>query len=111
MARAPPEPSTGLTDAVSGVEQPQPNGPTEGSPVAPAPWPVAPPNGFAKLGWLVMLNISARNCVVSFSPNFQLLETEKSRLWKPVSRKMLRPELPKVPIAGGSKKDLPLRLT
>ena len=27
MARAPPEPSTGLTEAVSGVAQPQPNGP------------------------------------------------------------------------------------
>src|ERR1700757_1378072 len=111
MARAPPEPSTGLADATSGVAQPQPNGPTEGSAVAPTPWPVAPPKGFAKLGWLVMLNISARNWVVRRSPNFQLLETEKSRLWKPVSRKILRPELPKVPIAAGSRKDFPLRLT
>src|SRR5579859_3587865 len=110
MARAPPAPSTGLADATSGVAQPQPNGPTEGSAVAPTPWPVAPPNGFAKLGWLVTLNISARNCVVSLSPNFQLLETEKSRLWKPPSRKMLRPELPKVPIAGATSADFPLKL-
>src|SRR6266852_8151888 len=111
MARAPPEPSTGLTDAVSGVAQPQPKGPAEGSAVAPTPWPVAPPKGFAKLGWLVMLKNSARNCAVSRSLNLQLLETDISRLWKPISRKMLRPELPKVPAAGGSRTDLALRLT
>src|SRR5258707_11521392 len=111
MARAPPEPSTGFADAVSGVKQPQPKGPTEGSAEASVPWPVAAPKGFAKLGWLVMLKNSARNCVVSLSPNFQLFETEKSMLWKPPSRKMLRPEVPKVPNAGGRRKDLPLGLT
>src|SRR6202011_553238 len=111
MARALPEPSTGFTAETSGVLQPQPNGPTEGSAVAAAPKPLAPPQGFEKFGWLVTLNISARNCAVRRSLNFQFLEMERSRLWKPVSRKMLRPELPNVPVAGGARTDLPLKLT
>src|SRR5260370_34619939 len=108
MARLLPEPSTGLTEATSGVAQPHPKvPPVEGSVNAPEPYPLVPPQGFAKLGWLNTLNISARNCTVRRSLNFQFLETDKSTLRKPLSRNTLRPKFPKVPTAGGTRTEWP----
>ena len=48
-----------------------------------------------------MLKNSARNCAVRRSPNFQFFATEKSQSRKPVSRNVLRPIVPKVPMAAG----------
>src|ERR1700751_4369386 len=110
MERLPPEPITGFDAATSGVAQPQPKpvARTEGSFI---PNPFCPPNGFAKFGWLRTLKNSARNCAVRRSLNFQFLATEKSQLRNPVSRNVLRPIVPKVPIAGGIIADRPLGLT
>src|SRR5215472_12019543 len=108
MARLLPEPSTGLNAAWSGVEQPQPKEPgCDGSAVAPCPYPLVAPLGFAKLGWLKMLNVSMRNCALRRSPNLKFLLTERSTLWKPVSLKMLRPILPNVPKPFGIKTEFP----
>src|SRR6202022_4245509 len=104
VARGPPEPRTGFAAALSGVAQPQPKTPAppvEGSLKPPVPKPFCPPKGLAKLGWLRMLNNSARNWAVNRSPSFQFLATEKSQLRKPESRNKLRPMVPKVPRAGG----------
>src|SRR5690242_16299892 len=98
MARLLPEPSTGLKAAWSGVEHPQPKEPAcDGSAVAPCPYPLVAPLGLAKLGWLKMLKVSIRNCARRRSPNLKFLLTDRSTLWKPVSRKMLRPMSPKAP--------------
>src|SRR5271157_319929 len=96
---------TGLAAATSGVAQPHPNEPVDGSLCAK---PFCPPNGLAKLGWLKKLKNSMRNCAASRSPNFQFLATDKSTFLNPVSRKMLRPIVPKVPPGGGIIKELPL---
>src|SRR5260370_33572055 len=89
---------TGLDAATSGVAHEQPNDPVEGSLWA---HPFCPPNGLAKLGWLKILKNSARNCAPNRSPHLKFLATERSTFLKPVSRKMLRPIVPKVPSAGG----------
>src|ERR1700722_17603126 len=103
-ARLPPEPMTGLAAATSGVAHPHPNEPVEGSLCAN---PFCPPNGLARLGWLKMLKNSTRNCAPRRSPSFQFLATEKSTFLNPVSRKMFRPIVPKVPGVGGIMKELP----
>src|SRR5271169_2378758 len=111
VARGPPEPITGLAAALSGVAQPQPKipaAPVEGSLKPPVPKPFCPPKGLAKLGWLRILNNSARNCMLSRSASFQFFATEKSQLRKPESRKKLRPMVPKLPSAGGIITELPL---
>src|SRR5438105_13433449 len=105
MARLPPEPITGFDAATSGVAHAQAKEPVEGSLCA---QPFCPPNGLAKLGWFKILKNSARNCAPKRSVNFQFLATEKSQSWNPVSRKMLRPAVPKVPKGGGIKNDSPL---
>src|SRR5438270_12085075 len=109
MARARPEPSTGFTAAVSGVAQPQPKAPGKEGSENPfdGPQPLVPPQGLAKLGWLRILKNSARNCAVSRSLKRKFLAIDRSRLRKPVSRKMLRPMVPKVPKAGGIMTELP----
>src|ERR1039457_3615434 len=104
MARLPPEPSTGLPAAWSGVAQPQPKLEVEeGSPSAPMPKPLDAPYGFAKLGWLRTLKNSARNWAVRRSWNLNFLVTDKSQLRRPGSSQMLRPDVPKVPRPGGIK--------
>lgn len=42
-----------------------------------------------------------------FSPNVKVLATERSTLWKPVSRKMLRPMVPNLPIPFGIRMEPP----
>src|ERR1035438_6164420 len=94
----------GLEAAASGVAQEQPNDPDEGSLCA---HPFCPPNGLAKLGWLKMLKNSTRPCKPKCSLHLKFLASEKSTLRNPVSRKMLRPMVPKVPSAGGTRIELP----
>jgi hypothetical protein len=50
VARFPPDPSTGLPPAWSGVAQPHPKTVDEGSPKVPIPKPFELPYGFVKLG-------------------------------------------------------------
>src|SRR5713226_8900730 len=97
---------TGFAADTSGVAQEHPKKfpPPEGSLCA---QPFCPPNGLAKLGWLKMLKNSARNCAPKCSPHLKFLATERSTFLKPVSRKMLRPMVPKVPSAGGIRIELP----
>src|ERR1700676_3343392 len=104
MARAPPEPSTELEACTSGVGpvNPYPE-PTEG-PAAPPP---GPPYGFANVGWLNTLKISALNSALSRSLNLNALVTDISKFLKPWSRKMLRPVVPRVPLAWGTRIELP----
>src|SRR5260370_39500585 len=55
-------------------------------------WPnwafVTSVSGGASAGWLKMLNISARNCTLYFSPNFVFLMSEKSVLMRRCERKL-----------------------
>src|SRR6202158_578140 len=103
--RGPPEPTAGLAAATSGVAQPQPKPPTEGSL---KPKPFWPPYGLAELGWVRMLKNSARNWARRRSPKCQFFASEKSKFLNPESGKMLRPMVPKVPSAGGIMTELPL---
>jgi len=73
MWRGPPEPSTGLLPATSGVAQEQPNCP-------PAPAPGSSVGGGPKLVQLKILKNSARNWALYRSLNFHSFETEKSAL-------------------------------
>src|SRR5208337_370002 len=97
---------TGLEAATSGVahEQPKKPPPPEGSL---CPQPFCPPNGLAKLGWLKILKNSIRPCMAKCSPHLKFLATERSTFLNPVSRKTLRPMVPKVPSAGGIRIELP----
>src|ERR1035437_6985600 len=104
MARLPPDPMTGLDAATSGVAQEQPKDPVEGSLCA---QPFCPPNGLAKLGCLKLFKNSTRNCAPNRWPHWKFLATEKSTFLNPVSRKMLRPMVPKVPSWGGMSTELP----
>ena len=86
--------------------QPQPKLPVlpvEGS-LKPA---LAGPLGSEKFAWLRTLKNSARNWAVRRSLIFVSFTTDKSQFLKPRSRKMLRPELPTVPNAGGVRAELP----
>src|SRR5713226_6654923 len=54
--------------------------------------------GGAKLGWFMMLKISARNCTLKFSEILLIrlfLKMEKSRFVMPGPTKMFRPALPR----------------
>src|SRR5579863_4190548 len=106
MARGPPEPRTGLEPPTSAVTQPQANpAPIDGSLVAaPPPWP---PYGLAKVTPLSTLKNSARNWAVNRSLNLKLLVMDMSKFLKPASRKILRPVVPNVPMAGGIRTELP----
>src|SRR5205085_9161963 len=95
---------TGLEAATSGVAHEQAKDWVDGSLCA---HPFCPPNGFAKLGWLRKLKNSTLNWAPNRSLNFQFLVTEKSQLWNPVSRKILRPIAPNVPNGGGIMKEFP----
>src|SRR4029077_4927707 len=96
---------TGFEAATSGVAQEQPKEPVDGSLCA---HPFCPPKGLAKFGWFRKLKNSIRNWALKRSVNFQFFATEKSQLWNPVSRKMLRPIVPKVPNGGGIMNERPL---
>ena len=61
--------------------------------------------GVEKLGWLVKLKNSARNCKLRDSPNRVILFKEKSNVAKPGPIRVFLPRLPKNP-AGGSVKTL-----
>src|ERR1700722_20390672 len=103
MARAPPEPSTELEDKTSGVAPTKPYpAPTEGSAVPPP----GPPYGFANVGWLNTLKISALNSALTLSLNLNALVTDISKFLKPWSRKILRGVVPRVPDACGTRTDL-----
>src|ERR1700730_12392392 len=52
-----------------------------------------------------------RNCAFIRSRILKLLLTERSTLWKPVSRKMFRPMVSNVSRGGGTKTDFLLGLT
>ena len=53
------------------------------------------------------MKISTRNWALYRSLNVKILNTEKSTFLKPESRKMFRPILPNVPLAGGVMTELP----
>src|SRR5580704_3703466 len=105
MSRGPPDPSTEFEARVSAVAQPHANpAPDEGSLFERPPAPY----GLANVTWFRTLKISALNCTVSRSLNLNSLVNEKSQFLYPPSRKVLRPALPMVPYAGGTRTDLPL---
>src|ERR1700759_4820540 len=66
------------------------------------------PYGFAKFGWLNMLNISARNCSERRSPRLIFLVNDRSTSWSPGPLNILRAMLPHVPGAGGVMTEFPL---
>src|SRR5580692_7863783 len=99
---------SGFPAATSGVEHPQPKTlPPALLGSAPKKLVFDEPNGLAILGVLKMLKISQRNSAPKRSLNVNVLNIEKSTFLKPESRKMFRPILPKVPIAGGVITELP----
>src|SRR6201998_2343424 len=106
ITRLLPEPMSGLRAEPSGVAPPQPNEPPllGSSPRLPF---VDAPYGLARLGGLKRLKISTRNSAPNRSPRLKSLNIEKSRFLKPVSRKMFRPMVPKVPSWGGTRTELP----
>src|SRR5580704_16020320 len=97
MARAPPEPSTALEEAVSGVAvthpSPTPGPAVEGLRLQPAPPPTEFP-GLTNSGWLRTLKTSARNCAVRRSLNLNDFVTEKSMFRKFGPRNGRRGKLP-----------------
>src|ERR1700676_2578329 len=95
MARLPPDPSTGLLAAVSGVANATPKLLPDGL-LLPAPFTP----GVAKLGWLRTLKISARNCALRISRKENSFVTETSQFLNPEPRKMLRPAVPNCPVGG-----------
>src|SRR5258708_377743 len=100
-ARGPPEPSTGLELAWSGVfvTQPRPALADEGLRLQPAFPPTALP-GVTKWGVLKMLNTSARIWNRSRSVALISLVTEASTLWKPALRNGSLAMVPLLPNAG-----------
>ena len=90
MARALPVPRIGFVAAWSGVSHPQPKGCAEGSPNPDTP-------GLARIVLFKILKNSARNWAVSRSFILKLLNNEKSQSRNPLSRKIFRPAVPKVP--------------
>src|SRR5207245_8696929 len=50
--------------------------------------------GSLKWAWLKALKNSARNCILSRSPNAKSFKTPKSQFWKPGPSRMLLPEFP-----------------
>src|SRR5215813_6964020 len=54
----------------------------------------------SQFGWLMKLNISARNCSFCELPTRKFLKSAMSHCCSPGLRRMLRPELPKVPAVG-----------
>src|SRR5207302_7295180 len=102
----PAEPMIGLPVAKSGVWHPQPNPlPFEGS--SPLCEPLFAPLGLEIVGLLSMSNTSKRNCAPKRSLNVKVLNRERSQFRKPLSRKMFRPIVPKVPAFGGTMTELP----
>src|SRR5580692_8414927 len=90
ICREPPLPRTGFEAPRSGVNAASPG-------LDPSRLLLMP----VKFGWFRMLKNSARSCSVRCSPNFVLLLIEKSQFVKSGPRKILRPESPNVPLAGG----------
>src|SRR6202022_1920061 len=111
MPRGPPPPRDGLPGPTSAVvvigRKPQlrpikttavpPQKPGVPSEMFLAPASARPfgRNGLEKLGWLRMLNTSARNCMVTRSPSLVSLNTEKSSCLRDGPRKESRPMFPK----------------
>src|ERR1700719_1012824 len=96
----------GLPATTSGVAHPQPN-PVPAEASSPELPPFDAPLGLAMIGRLRMLNTSNRNWAPNRSLKVKVWNTEKSQSLKPLSRKMLRPMVPKVPNAGGTMTELP----
>ena len=61
---------------------------------------VTAPPGLLNCGVLKRLNISARNSICWFSVTLNRLDSEKSQLYPAGPRRILRPALPHVPLAG-----------
>src|SRR6266550_7075947 len=95
----------GLPVAKSGVWQPQPNElKFDGS--SPLWEPLLAPLGLEMVARLSRSNTSNRNCAPKRSLNVKFLNKERSQFLKPLSRKMFRPMLPKVPVVGGTMTEL-----
>src|SRR5262249_50781550 len=95
MLRGPPVPITGLAPATSGVAVTSPN--VSGKPRS----LVNRIAGLAQFGWLRTLKNSARNCTPTRSLALNVLTSEKSQLWRPGPRQLLRPAGPKLAASGG----------
>src|SRR5260370_7481855 len=101
-----PEPVSGLPAAKSGVKKEAPN-------TAPGPgeFPVLTkldaPEGLAAMGVLSKLKTSQRNWAPKRSVTRKFLNSDRSQVCDPESRKMFPPMFPKLPTPPGTVNDHP----